>query len=469
MFKLYNSLTRKKQDFKPLNKNAVTMYSCGPTVYGKPHIGNLSSFLTSDLLKRYLKWKGLEVKQVMNLTDVDDKTINGSIKCGVNLETYTKPFIEDFFKDLKALNIEPANHYPKATEYIPKIVEMIQIMLEKGYAYEGDDKSIYFNIKKFKKYGQLVQLNRQRLKKGARVSSDNYDKKRACDFALWKAWSPEDGDVFWETDLGKGRPGWHIECSAMSTSLLGPTIDIHTGAIDLKFPHHSNEIAQSESATGKPFVRFWVHRSYLRMDKDKMSKSLGNVLTLEELINQGFTPRDFRFLVLTNHYRTPLVYSKKSMTAAKNSLKTIDEFVKRLNKIDSKAARFDVKKEIEKTKSKFIQYLDDDLNTPRAMAVLFNFIRRINKEADQENISELNGIKIIEFLTKIDLIWGFIFFGLARKDRKLKPEEKEILAKRKEARKNQDYQTADVLRTKLGEKGIEIRDTKEGDQIWHFK
>jgi len=468
MFKLYNSLSKKKENFKPLKKKKVTMYSCGPTVYAKPHIGNLSAFLSADLLKRYLNYSGFEVTQAMNLTDVDDKTIKGSQKAGVNLETYTRPFIEDFFKDIKSLNINQAKFYPKATEFISEIVAMVKTLLDKDYAYEGDDGSIYFKVKKFKKYGRLVNLSRQKLKSGARVLHDSYNKKEVADFALWKAWSPEDGDVFWETELGRGRPGWHIECSAMSTTLLGPLIDIHTGAIDLKFPHHSNEIAQSEAATGQTFVKYWVHRSYLRMGQEKMSKSLGNVLNLEQITKQGFTPRHFRYLVLTNHYRTPLVYTKTALKSAKNSLKKIDEFTERLNNITGTKSDFDCKKYLDKTKKDFEKYMDDDLNTPRAMAVIFRFIKKINKEFDNKNISQNESQRILKFLKDIDQIWGFIFWPKAEK-RELTFEEKKLLEERKRARKEKNFEDSDRIRDLLKENGIEVRDTKEGEQVWGFR
>ncbi|MDZ7799088.1 MAG: cysteine--tRNA ligase [Patescibacteria group bacterium] len=468
MFKLYNSLSRKKENFKPLKKKKVTMYSCGPTVYAKPHIGNLSAFLAADLLKRYLIYSGYQVNQAMNLTDVDDKTIKGSMQAGVNLETYTQPFIEAFFQDIKALNMQPADYYPKATEFIGSIVDMVKTLLDKNYAYQGDDGSIYYKVKKFKNYGQLVNLKKQKLKSGARVLHDNYDKKEVADFALWKAWSPQDGDVFWETELGKGRPGWHIECSAMSTSLLGPSIDLHTGAIDLKFPHHSNEIAQSEAATGKRFVKYWVHRSYLRMGQEKMSKSLGNVLNLEEIIKQGFSARDFRYLVLTNHYRTPLVFTKTAMKSAKNSLKKFDEFTERLNNLSAAKSDFDLRKYLDKIKEDFEKYMDDDLNTPRAMAVIFRFIKKINKEIDNKNISQNEGQRIIKFLKEIDQIWGFIFWGHDKK-RKLSSEEKELLEKRDQARKKRNFEESDKIRDQLAEKGIEVRDTQEGEQVWQFR
>lgn len=468
MLKLYNTLTQKKQEFKPLKGKEITLYNCGPTVYARPHIGNLSSFLFPDLLKRYLEFNSYKVKQVMNITDVDDKTIKGSLRTGVSLETYTKPFVDNFFQDLRKLNIKPADYYPRATEYINEIVNLVKKLLDKGYAYKGEDGSIYFRISKFPRYGRLVRLKKQSLKVGARVSSDDYNKQEASDFALWKAWNPSDGDVFWDTELGKGRPGWHIECSAMSTSLLGETIDIHTGAIDLKFPHHTNEIAQSEGATGKQFVRFWLHRSFLRMGQEKMAKRLGNILTLDNLMDKGHLPRTFRYLVLTSHYRTPLVYSEAAMKAAKKSLENIDEFIRRLKGVKQTKEKYKIDLLIERAYRNFQKYLDDDLNTPRAISVIFNFIRRINKEIDKENLNFRAARKALDFLKDIDQVWGFLFEE-SKEERVLSKEEKKLLEERAEARKNKDYTKADRIREELLEKGIEVRDEKNGKQIWVFK
>ncbi|MFH1366752.1 MAG: cysteine--tRNA ligase [Patescibacteria group bacterium] len=466
MQKFYNSLGQKIQFFRPLKRNRVSIYSCGPTVYGVPHIGNLAAFLTADLLKRYLKWSRVKVTHVMNITDVDDKTIKGARSAGISLESYVKPYTQAFFHDLKELNVEPADYYPRATEYISQIVELVKKLLEKSYAYKGSDNSTYYNIAKFRRYGELVRLKRQKLKIGARVSSDDYDKEGASDFALWKAWTPEDGDIFWDTEIGKGRPGWHIECSAMSMALLGPTLDIHTGAIDLKFPHHTNEIAQSEAATGKPFVRYWLHRAFLQMGKEKMAKRTGNVLKLEDLKQEGFSPRIFRYLVLVNHYRTPLVYTKESMAGAKNSLDSIDEFVRRPEAIKMFNSRYTADSEIKKTRQDIKKYLDDDLNAPRAAAVLFRFIRKINQEINKAKLSAKEAKKILAFLKDLDQIWGFIFWPEDK--RELTPEVESLLAGRKQARLARDFVKSDQIRQELLKKGIEVRDGKDGEQTWVF-
>ncbi|MFA5070114.1 MAG: cysteine--tRNA ligase [Patescibacteria group bacterium] len=466
MLKLYNSLGNKIQAFKPIKGGQVTIYSCGPTVYGRAHIGNLSSFLFSDLLKRYLRYRGYKVAHAMNLTDVDDKTIKGSQQAHLPLETYTAPFIAGFFKDLRDLNIAPADYYPRATQYVPKMVELVKLLLVNGSAYRGQDNSIYFNIKSFPRYGQLINLKKQRLKDGARISSDDYDKEQASDFVLWKAWQPSDGDIFWDTDIGKGRPGWHLECSVMSTSLLGKTIDIHTGGIDLKFPHHSNEIAQSESAYKRLFVRYWLHRAFLQMGRERMAKRLGNVLNLTDLVKQGHSPRAFRFLILTNHYRTPLIFAEKTLVYAENSLKTIDEFVGRLEKIISAGGQYRSSKDILKFKKEFIKNLDSDLNSPKAIALLFDYIRKINIQINKERLSVKEAKIILNFLKDIDRVWGFIFPLENR--RELADEEKILLEARKNARQNKDFAKSDQIRQELLKKGVEVRDGKDGEQTWVF-
>ncbi|MEM7819165.1 MAG: cysteine--tRNA ligase, partial [Candidatus Aenigmatarchaeota archaeon] len=291
VLKLFNTLTRKKEVFKPIKKNEVRMYTCGPTVYDFAHIGNFRTYVWQDILKRWLLFKGFKVKHVMNLTDIDDKTIKGAREQGISLREFTEKYIKAFFEDSKTLNLLPADVYPRATEHIREIVELIKILIEKGYAYKGEDGSIYYDISKFKDYGKLSKLKIKELKAGARVKSDSYTKEEAYDFALWKAWDPEDGEVFFETEIGKGRPGWHIECSAMSMKYLGETFDIHTGGVDLIFPHHENEIAQSEAATGKKFVNYWLHAEHLIVEGRKMSKSLGNFYTLRDLLAKGYDPR----------------------------------------------------------------------------------------------------------------------------------------------------------------------------------
>ncbi len=459
---LFNTFGRKKQIFEPLNPDCVTMYSCGPTIYNRPHIGNLSSFLTADLLKRYLIWSGYNVKNVMNLTDVDDKIIKGLEKSNLSLGEYTDQFAEQFFADLRSLEISPANYYPRATEYIDQMIEIIKILLENGHAYKNLDGSIYYRISSFSEYGKLALLKNQSLVLGARINSDEYKKEEANDFALWKAWTEKDGDVFWETELGKGRPGWHIECSAMSTSILGPTIDIHTGAVDLIFPHHTNEIAQSEAATGKQFVRYWCHRSHLKMGDEKMSKSLNNVVNLDEILNLGFQPLDFRFFILSNHYRSTIVYTKKALEAAKASRKKIKDFVWRLKGIENEATKIDIEVSLKEARSNFKKEMDDDLGVSKAMAVIFLFIKKINSLIDQNEISKKDAESILSFIYEIDSVFCFL-----DKETPIL-ESKEVLnlvEQRSIARANKNFAVADEIRQKLISMGIDVRDDSSGTKI----
>ena len=288
-FKIYNTMSRAKEELVPLDGKHVRMYTCGPTVYNYAHIGNFRAYMFEDLLRRYIKFCGFGVTQVQNLTDVDDKTIRSSIEQGMALKEYTKKYIDAFFDDLAKLNIEPAEHYPAATDYISDMIALIETLMEKGYAYQSDDGSVYYSIDKFEEYGKLAHLDREGMQSGARVAQDEYDKDNAADFALWKAYVPEDGDVAWDSPWGRGRPGWHIECSAMSMNLLGESFDIHTGGVDNIFPHHEDEIAQSEAATGKTYSKYWMHCGYLIVDGKKMSKSLGNFYTLREILDMGYT------------------------------------------------------------------------------------------------------------------------------------------------------------------------------------
>jgi len=287
--RFFNTITRKKEEFVSIEPGKVGMYTCGPTVYDYAHIGNFRTYMFEDLLRRYLEYKGYEVTQVMNITDVDDKTIAGSRAKKVSLSEYTKKYIDAFFDDLDTLNIERADFYPEATTHIKEMVELVKKLLDKGFAYRSDG-DIYFKLSSFKDYGKLSKMKLENLKIGARVGKDEYEKEEASDFALWKGWDEKDGDVFWETEIGKGRPGWHIECSAMSMKYLGEHFDIHTGGIDNMFPHHENEIAQSESATGKKFVNFWLHSLHLIVEGKKMSKSLGNIYTLRDILEKGYNP-----------------------------------------------------------------------------------------------------------------------------------------------------------------------------------
>ncbi|MEM7395142.1 MAG: cysteine--tRNA ligase, partial [Verrucomicrobiota bacterium] len=296
--KVQNTLSRQLEDVVPLTDNHIRMYTCGPTVYDYAHIGNFRAYVFEDLLRRVLKYAGFEVTQIMNLTDVDDKTIKGAIAKKLPLKEYTKTYIDSFFEDLATLNIEPAEAYPAATDHIPEMITLIETLVEKGYAYQSDDGSVYFSIGKFEGYGKLAHLDLDGMRCGARVSQDEYEKDVAADFALWKAYSENDGDVVWDSPWGRGRPGWHIECSAMAMKFLGESFDIHCGGVDNMFPHHEDEIAQSEAATGKQFVRYWMHNAHLIVDGAKMSKSLGNFYTLRQVVEKGYSGRELRYVLI---------------------------------------------------------------------------------------------------------------------------------------------------------------------------
>jgi len=324
--RFYDTLSKKLKVFTSLTPGKVRMYTCGPTVYNYAHIGNFRTYIFEDLLRRYLKFKGFEVTQVMNLTDVEDKVIKAVMETGMPLAELSQKYIDAFFEDLDTLGIEHAEVYPKATEHIDEIVKLIQKLMDKGFAYRSDDGSIYYSIGKFPEYGKLSGKKPEDLIPGARVSHDEYDKEQWADFALWKAWDTDDGDIYWETELGKGRPGWHIECSAMSMKYLGETFDIHTGGEDNIFPHHENEIAQSEAATEKIFVKYWLHSRHLMIDGKKMSKSFGNFYTLRDILNKGYTPMSIRYLLISTHYRQQLNLTFKGLDAAKTSIERLSEF-----------------------------------------------------------------------------------------------------------------------------------------------
>ena len=405
LLKFFNTLGRKLEGFKPLQGNHVRMYTCGPTVYDYPHIGNYRTFVFEDVVRRYLKFKGYKVTQVMNLTDIDDRTIAGSQKVGIPLKEYTSKYVKAFFEDLEQLQIERAEFYPKATEFIGDMVSFIRKLIEKSYAYSSEG-SVYFDISKFKNYGKLSGLVLDELKSGARVKVDDYKKEDAQDFALWKAWDSADKDVFWETDIGKGRPGWHIECSVMSTKLLGETFDIHAGGVDLIFPHHENEIAQSEALTGKRFVQYWLHSEHLIVEGRKMSKSLGNFYTPRQLIEMGHDPIAIRYLLISAHYRAQLNFTFEGLKQATASLKRLQEFYERLQSIKGTSENKEFQDLTESMLKKFEESMDDDLNTPLALAALFDYVRDANRILDTGRFSEKDRKKALEVLQKIDSVFS---------------------------------------------------------------
>ncbi len=502
--KFYNTLTRRKDEFKPLKKGEVRIYSCGPTVYDFPHIGNLRAFVFYDLLRRYLKYRGFRVKQVMNITDVDDKTIRNSKKEGMSLRKFTEKYTKIFFDDLAKINVEKFEIYPKATEHIKEMVELVKTLLKKRIAYKGTDGSIYYNIRKFPDYGKLSKLDISSLKTGARVSQDEYTKEEARDFALWKAWTPEDGDVFWETEIGKGRPGWHIECSVMSTKYLGKTLDIHTGGVDLIFPHHENEIAQSEGAYGKQFVRFWLHNEHVMVEGQKMSKSLGNFLVLKDILKRGHDPRAIRYALLSTHYRSKLNITDKSLWAAQQAIEKIDNFVDLLKEVKGEKKNPKVNKIIKNAQKGFREAMDDDLNISLSLSRIFDFIKEVNKLIDKGKIGKKSARDCIKTMEKFDNVLGVLkeekriskelvkktidmvvelHEDLKKKDkgsvRKLDKILKDLKGKeydpenfdrlisavieiREVLRKKKEYEFSDKIRSDLGEMGIILEDKEEG-------
>jgi len=454
MLKLYNTLTRKKEVFRPLEDNLVRIYTCGPTVYDYAHIGNFRAYVFADLLKRYLKFRGYRVKHVMNITDVDDKTIKYSKEKGVSLKEYREKYKKAFFEDLAKLNIEKADVFPEATKHIKDMVKLIEILIKKGYAYKAKDGSVYYDISKFKDYGKLARINLKDLKAGARVRQDSYEKQEAYDFALWKSYSKEDGDVFWETSIGKGRPGWHIECSAMSMKYLGESFDIHTGGIDLVFPHHTNEIAQSEAATGKRFVNFWLHNEWLLVNGKKMSKSLGNFYTLRDILKKGYNPLAVRYLLLSTHYRQQLNFTFEALKSAERAVERINNFVFMLKQVRNVKNSGKIKGLIKKTREDFIKKMDDDLNISEALAVVFDFIKKVNKI----KIGKEEAKMVLEFVKELDSVLGI----LEKREVKLSEEVKRLVKERELARKNKDFKRADEIREKLKKMGYILEDSEGG-------
>jgi len=457
--KFKNTFTRTKEEFKPIEKDKVRMYTCGPTVYNYAHIGNFRAYTFEDLLRRYLKYKGYDVFQVMNLTDIDDKTIRDSQAEGISLKEFTARYIKSFFEDLDTLGIERAEEYPAATDHINEMVDIIKKLVEKGKAYEIDG-SYYFKISSFPDYGKLAHLNMDGLKAGARVASDEYEKDSVSDFALWKAWDEADGDVFWKTEIGKGRPGWHIECSAMSMKYLGESFDIHTGGVDNMFPHHENEIAQSEGATGKQFVKYWMHCEYLIVDGHKMSKSAGNFYRLKDLEEKGYPGVAVRYLLLATHYRQQLNFTMNGLDAARNALERYNDFIVNLADYSGgEDSGGEAEKYIEKVISGFEESLDDDLNISGAMGSVFDYIRDINRLKAEHRLSVSERDKALETIKKIDTVLNYTY---QNKEESLDTEIEDLIHKRTEARKNKDFALSDKIRDDLIARGIILEDTPQG-------
>jgi len=462
----FNTLTREKEKFIPLEQGKAKMYTCGPTVYDFAHIGNLRSFIFEDLMRRWLEYRGFNVTQVMNLTDVDDKTITASRKHGIPLEECTERYIKAFFEDITTLNIEEAEHYPRATEHIPEMTAFIKKLLEKGYGYKGKDGSIYYDISRFTGYGKLSNIRVEELKPGARVKVDEYGKEEAHDFALWKAWDEEDGEVFWETEIGKGRPGWHIECSTMAMKYLGETIDIHSGGVDLIFPHHENEIAQSEAVTGKTFVNYWLHNEHLLVEGKRMAKSSGNYYTLRDLTKMGYNPKAVRYLLLSTHYRQQLNFTFKGLEAAKNAVNRLMNFMHRLMDAKGEECGERIVVLMGDVQNRFEEAMDDDLNISLALSALFDFVREVNKLMDDNMLSKGEADAVSKLMMRFDKVLGVI--GKIKIEDKLPNEAEELIRKREEARKAKDWVTADKIRQQLRRMGIVIEDTPQGLK-WRIK
>ena len=466
----YDTATRTVRPFEPLHEGEARMYTCGPTVYNFAHIGNFRAYVFEDILHRALAFAGYKVTQIMNLTDVDDKTIRGAKAAGIPLKQYTKPYIDAFFEDIKSLGITPAAKYPAATDHIPEMLALIQALFDKGLAYKSDDGSVYFSVAKFAGYGHPAHIDLEGMQGGARVSQDEYDKVAVGDFALWKAHSDDDGDVVWDSPWGPGRPGWHIECSAMSMKYLGETFDIHTGGIDNLFPHHANETAQAEGATGKPFARLWMHCAHLRLNGEKMSKSLGNFYTLRDLFNRGWTGREIRFVLVNGHYRQTLNFTFDALAAARSALSRIDAFTQRLAEAkgaNGAEASSSGTEAASKALDAFSAALADDLNTPNALAALFGLVRDGNAALDAAAPGEAAAIAapIEAALRRMDEVLAFIYVGKPAAEEAIPAEVQALLDARAAARTAKDWAASDQIRDQLKGMGWEVKDTKQGQKV----
>lgn len=444
---IFNTLSREKEEFVPINPNYVGLYTCGPTVYNYAHIGNWRAYVFADLLKRYLKYSGYSVKHIMNITDVEDKIIREVKAQNRSLKELTEFYTEEFFKGRDALNIQPADIYTRATDYINEMVSLIKKLEEKGFAYKTKDGSVYFNIHKDPDYGKLSHFKISDLKENAegRLKKDEYEKENAQDFALWKAWDETDGDVFWETDLGKGRPGWHIECSAMSMKNLGESFDIHTGGVDNIFPHHENEIAQSECATGKSFAKYFIHNEHLLVDGVKMAKSSGNFYTLEDLINKGIDPIAFRLWLYTSSYSTRTNFTMEAVNGSQIALSRLKEAFLALGS--------DIGTINTNYKTRFVEYLDNNLDSSKALALVWELSKDISLSNKDKKAT------ILDF----DKVLGF---NLDKTKEEIIPKEiQELVDEREKARQEKDWVKSDELRTKINSLDYEIKDTESGSKI----
>jgi cysteinyl-tRNA synthetase len=469
--RLYNTLTRTEDRFVPADGRTVRMYNCGLTVYARGHIGNFRTFVTLDVLRRALRYQeGYEVRQVMNYTDVDDKTIKAAAEAGVPLREFTDRYIATFRDDAEAMGLEPAEETPRATDEanIRAMVEMIQQLEARGHTYRSEG-SIYFRIASWPEYGKLAHLDHEGIQAGARVDTDTYAKQDARDFVLWKAARP--GEPSWDLGIGPGRPGWHIECSAMALRLLAPApIDIHGGGIDLTFPHHENEIAQAEGATGQPFARFWVHVEFLNVDHEKMSKSLGNIFTVRDTIDRGYRASALRYLLLSVHYRKQLTFSFEILDQAEAALTRLSDFLVRLDAVGGSTTHDAVPARVEQARREFRDSIARDLNVPGALGTVFEFVREMNAAIDRDEVGASDAAVIREAFEDFDRVLGVL--ALRRREDTALPvpvdEIERLIEARREARKARDFSRADEIRRDLDTRGIVLEDSATGTR-WKRK
>jgi cysteinyl-tRNA synthetase len=459
----FNTLSRSIETFVPLDPlgREVRMYCCGPTIYDFGHIGNFRTFVFSDLVRRYLEFRGYRTIHVMNITDVEDKIIKRVHEAKTTLREFVAKFENAFLEDLQTLGCLRPHHLPRATEHIPEMIEIIDALMKRGIAYQAADRSIYFSIEKYRgcgcKYGQLVNLNFDEMRVGERVASDEYSKDSLADFALWKARVPEDGAVFWPSPWGEGRPGWHIECSAMSMKLLGPSFDLHLGGEDLTFPHHEDEIAQSEGATGKPFVKYWLHGAHLLVEGKKMSKSLGNFFTLRDLLAKGYTGREIRRELVSAYYRETFNFTCEGLDGSRTALARLDECVGKLREVAGTATSEPDAKLI----GDFTSAMDNDLNVSAAWGIVFDWVRETNKLLAEGKLTPTAAAAALAAWDKVDSV-----FGLGRKpDAEAPPEIVALLDQRQAARKAKDFKKSDSIRDELKAKGWVIEDTPKGPRL----
>ena len=457
----FNTMDRKVVPFQPIDAKLVRMYTCGPTVYNFAHIGNFRAYMFEDLLRRTLEYFGYPVRQVMNLTDVDDKTIRDSRAARLPLREFTAKYKQAFFEDLKTLNIEPAEVYPAATDHIPQMIRLISVLMEKGFAYQAEDKSIYFSIDKFPDYGKLAKIDRENQRSGVRIKNDEYAKDSVADFALWKAWDENDGDVAWDSPWGKGRPGWHIECSAMSSEYLGDQFDIHTGGIDNMFPHHEDEIAQSEAASGKKWVNYWLHCAHLMVNGEKMSKSLGNFFTLRDLQQKGWKGREIRWVLIGAHYRKKLNFTFEALEQARETLGRFDEFFQRMREIAKTGDGTEISQTVAGAEQAFAAAMGDDLNISEALAAMFDLQRAANRLADAGELTAAGGAEVLAAFRKFDRIIG-CFEVDAVKTEEFPAEVTALAEARIEARKAKNFAESDRLRDEIAGLGFIVEDIPGG-------